>query len=136
LVVCQLAIAHVNDNINAARRKTKHKTEVSFQRHWEPDLSRTAVTFRQPLRIIEKVAMIAQAIRFLQARRAVPTDFKQPVGELDRMFALHLLQSFADRFCNRLRQALSREPRQLPGQLVGIFIFIFDAHAHGRYSTT
>ena len=72
--------------------------------------------------------MIIRAMPLLQTRRAVPTDFKQSVGELDRMFALHLLQAFADRFRNRFRQALSRKPRHLPGQLVGIFIF--DVHAH------
>ncbi|HLX83515.1 MAG TPA: hypothetical protein VKR59_06445 [Terriglobales bacterium] len=72
--------------------------------------------------------MIVRAMPLLQTRRAVPTDFKQSVGELDRMFAPHLLLSFADRLCNRLRQALSRKPRQLPDQLVGIFIF--DVHAH------
>ena len=77
--------------------------------------------------------MLGRAKRFLQARRAVPADFEQTVGELGSMFVMLPFKPFADSFGDRFGQALSGKPRQLVGQLVGVLVF--DIQAHGRYPT-
>ena len=74
--------------------------------------------------------MIGGSKRLFQARRAIPADFEEPVGKLGRTFTLHPLQSFSDRFGNRLRHALSGKPRQLPGEFMGVLVF--DVQAHSR----
>ncbi len=72
--------------------------------------------------------MIGRAKRFLQARRTVPADGEETVGELGRMFALHPQKPFAYRVGDGLGHVLSGKPGQLPGEFVGVFIFNVQTH--------
>ena len=67
--------------------------------------------------------MIAGAKRLLQARRAVSSDFEEPVGELGGMFDLHPFKPFTDSFSNGFGHTLSGKPGQLPSKFVGVFVF-------------
>src|SRR2546426_7458695 len=77
---------------------------------------------------LEKVSMIARPKRFLQARCAVPADFEQSIGKLGSTLVLHPFEPFADRFRDRFRHALSGNPGELLGELVGFFVLNVQAH--------
>lgn len=73
--------------------------------------------------------MLAGAKWFLQSLGTVPPDLQQPVGKFSLVPSLHPLKPFTNRLGDSFGQTFSSKPGQLPGQLVGIFVF--DVHAHG-----